>query len=206
MILLLLPAGVLAQQSTVPVTFHWTPSPTVTSEGQACAPAVAYEVYHQMDDGLIQLVATVESTVYTLQAEPGTHRIRVCGVDARDRTGYLSEWSDAYEVAEPEIPLSDELPPPVPTLAPNYPNPFNPETAIVYGVPETTNGPPRQSLEIYNIQGRRVRVLRTDPEPGWHEVRWTGQDDAGQMQPTGQYIVRYICNNRVQTTKMTMIK
>jgi len=204
--LLLLPVGVLAQQSSGTVTFAWTPSPTVNSEGQACAPAVAYDVYHQIDDGDPLLVATVEGTVYTLRAEPGKHRIRVCGVDALNRTSDFSEWSDPYEIEEPEIPQTSELPPPVSSLRPNYPNPFNPSTKIEYGVPETTNGPPRLSLEIYNIQGQRVRVLRPDPKPGWNIVVWHGKDDAGQIQPTGTYIVRYICNNRVQTTKMTMLK
>ena len=132
--LLLLPAGSLAQN--IDVVFHWAPSPLEDDNGHLYSPAVEYIVYHQRDGGQIQLVKTVTDTIASVSLEPGfTHRIRVCGVDALQRTGLLSEWSDDLYI-DPDIPQSGDEVPLIPRLKPSYPNPFNPETTITYGVPE----------------------------------------------------------------------
>jgi hypothetical protein len=202
--LLALPTSLLAED--IEVLFRWTPSPAIDEEGHFCAPAIAYEVYHQRNDGPVDLIATVTDTSYTLAAERGIrHRIRVLGVDAQQRQGQLSEWSPEVYF-EPEIEPIDEVIPKVPGLLPNFPNPFNPETSIVYGIPEATGGNVRAVLEIYNIQGRRIRSLTPNTSPGWHQKTWDGKDDSGAVQPTGQYIVRFSCNGQVKTNKMTMVK
>ena len=197
--------AVLAAQA-IDVIFQWRSSPVIDGEGGLHAPAVEYEVYHQADGGQIELVATVTDTVYTLPAQRGVrHRIRVLGVDVTHRPGELSEWSEELYF-EDEIPPTSEMVPGAPDLRPNYPNPFNPATTIVYGVPESTGGMARVSLEIYDILGRRVRVLRPSTASGWHEIQWHGVDDYGQLVPTGQYIIRFSCNGRVTTNKMTLVK
>jgi hypothetical protein len=202
--LLLLPAGSLAQN--IDVVFHWAPSPLVDEGGNIYSPAVEYMVYRQRDGGQIQLVMTVKDTTATVSLEPGfTHRIRVCGVDASQRIGLLSEWSDDLYI-DPDIPQIGDQVPIIPGLQPSYPNPFNPETTIVYGVPEGSGAGANVSLEIYNVVGHRIRTLQPVREPGWHSVKWNGTDDAGRVQPTGQYIVRFACNGQVRTTKMMMVK
>lgn len=204
LLLLLLPAGSLAQNTDV--VFHWAPSPLEGDEGEMYSPAVEYEVYHQRDGGLVHVAAVVTDTLVNLSLEPGvTHRIMVVGLDDQDRRGIFSEWSDDLYI-DPDIPETGEPVPLAPGLQPNYPNPFNPETTITYGVPEAAGSSPRLALEIYDIQGRRVRRLLPEGSPGWHSVRWDGTDDSGRVQPTGTYIVRFSCNGRVETSKMTMVK
>jgi flagellar hook assembly protein FlgD len=91
-------------------------------------------------------------------------------------------------------------------LRPNYPNPFNPETNIVYGIPPELDDESRLVLEVYDLRGERVRQLPPESGAGWHTVRWDGCDDVGSPRPSGQYLIRLACGPTVKTWKMTMVK
>lgn len=201
---LLLGAGTACAQAAQ-VTFHWAPSPTVSQAGLPLSPAVEYEVYVVRDGADPLLVATVADTVYTLSVEPGVvHRLGVRGLDAAGRASQMSVLSEAvYEELEVE---RGDAPPASGALGANYPNPFNPETRIVYGVPENLPAGTPMALEIYNLAGRRVRTMEVDETPGWHEVLWNGTDDSGRNAPTGMYVTRFACGDHVETHKMTMLK
>lgn len=197
-------AGALAQDQ--PVSFHWAPSPAFDGQGNPLSEAVGYQVWLRRDSGTPVQVATVmRDTVYTLQAEAGVvQRIRVCGFDLEGRISPFSEWSDPVYF-EDEIRGGDGVPG-AGALGGNYPNPFNPETRIRYGIPDdlATGDPVR--LEIFGIDGRRVRTFAVDRTAGWHEVTWDGTDDRGVVQSTGLYVTRLVVGARVQTGKMTMLK
>ena len=67
-------------------------------------------------------------------------------------------------------------------LEPNYPNPFNPETTIRFGVPEAAY----VRLVVYDVLGRQVRVLVEGTRAsGRHEVVF----EASNL-PSGTYLVR----------------
>jgi len=195
LLLALAPSSAVSQ--VVPVTFQWT----APRDG---APVDHYLVYAIRDDSEPDFLATRLDNNLTFDAELGI-RYRVCvrGVSLYGRIGPMSEVSDEVYFALPN--QGDSLPM-SPTLRPNYPNPFNPETTIVYGVPESDNGSSRMSLEIYSMRGKRVRSLQIDPSPGWHSVNWNGRDDYGSIQPSSNYIVRFLCNGQSQSWKMTMLK
>lgn len=193
--LALVPSSGSAQ--VVPVTFQWT-SP---ADG---APVDHYLVYASRDGREPDFVASRIDTNFVLEAEYGVrYRISVRGVSEFGLVGPMSPVSDEVFFADPN--QGDSLPS-APALRPNYPNPFNPETTIVYGVPESDDGSYRMSLDIYSVRGERVRSLRTESSAGWHSVNWDGRDDFGSVQPSGNYIVRFVCNGRSQTWKMTMLK
>ena len=82
-----------------------------------------------------------------------------------------------YEDPPPMLPDDVEL-------GQNYPNPFNPSTTIELTVRRSCH----VAVEIYNIAGRRVRIL-TDCEaaPGVLQLRWNGTNDAGRQVATGVY-------------------
>jgi parallel beta-helix repeat protein len=72
--------------------------------------------------------------------------------------------------------------------SPNYPNPFNPSTAIAYTVP-AAGGQVR--LSVYDLTGRLVRVLVDGAQPGGkHVAVWNGRDDRGQGLGSGVYFYR----------------
>ena len=187
---------------------HWSPSPLVDGDGLVRPEAVAYEVYVKRGSASEELVATVADTLFTLSAEPGVvQRVMVRAVDAQGRLSIMSPPSDPiyFEAGDNDDRGNDGLPP-VAEIRRNYPNPFNPETRIVYGVPATVSGNEAMRLEIYNVQGQLVRRLDVDPSPGWHEAVWDGKNERGSIEPTGMYLSRFSVGTMVSTNKMTMVK
>jgi len=92
----------------------------------------------------------------------------------------------------------------------NYPNPFNPNTVIKFGIyssHSSSNTPQHVKLDIYNIKGQRIRTLVNREYPsGEHSVAWNGKDDNGQVVGSGIYFCRMITGGDVMVRKMVMIK
>ena len=196
-----------AEAQNVNYDFHWNPSPEVDSQGNSLPAAVAYQVYVKRGSAPEELVATVADTLYTLSAEPGVvQRLLVRAIDASGRTSRMSPASDPIYFESFEQDRGGDEMPPVAEIRRNYPNPFNPETRIVYGVPAGVTGDEAMRLEIYNVQGQLVRRLDVDPTPGWHEAVWDGRNQSGSVEPTGMYLSRFSVGSMVSTNKMTMIK
>ncbi|MCC7261764.1 MAG: Ig-like domain repeat protein [Candidatus Latescibacteria bacterium] len=85
----------------------------------------------------------------------------------------------------------------------NYPNPFNPTTAIAYQLPEAG----RVRLTIYNALGQQVRVLVEETqEAGLHTVEWNGLDAAGQPAAGGMYFCRLEAGSQSAARKMLFLK
>ena len=199
-------AGAALGQDTVHYSFHWTPSPTQDDQGNTLMPAVGYEVWLREDASIERLIATVVGdTAYTLVAASNVvQRIRVAGFDVLGRTSVKSEWSDPV-FFESENRGAPGLPSGA-ALQGNYPNPFNPQTVIRYGVPQDVDTSAPIRLEIFTLDGRRVRSLPVNRSSGWHDVVWDGTDDRGRTLSTGMYVSRFVVGNSVSTHKMTMLK
>lgn len=192
-----------ATAQVVAMDFHWAPC-AISVDGVQKPAAAYYEVFILRGADGEAFAATVPDTVWTLDAQPDVmQRICVRGVDAQGNPSPFSEWSDPVYF---EGQGSDGLVPPAPELPPNYPNPFNPETRIVYGVPDDLGDAAVLRLEIFTVDGRRVRTFDVDRSAGWHEVTWDGRDDRGQASAAGTYITRYAAGAMVKTGKMTMVK
>ena len=90
------------------------------------------------------------------------------------------------------------------SLANNYPNPFNPQTAIVFTLPKQAV----VRLRVYDVSGRLVRALIAGEayEPGRHEVVWNGRDDAGRQAASGAYFYRLDAGESSETRRMVLIK
>ncbi len=195
-------SAAMAEQQDV--EFHWNPSPVIDEGGIIRPEAVSYEVWLREGDDLAELVATVSDTTFVFNAVSGvSQRIRVRGIDERGLKSVMSDWSDPiyFEVGGDivTVPMGARL-------KPNYPNPFNPETRIVYGVPEDIQDSDVVRLEIFTVQGYLVRTLEIDRSPGWHEVVWNGRDNRGMVTSTGMYVTRFVVGNTMETGKMTMVK
>lgn len=84
-----------------------------------------------------------------------------------------------------------------------YPNPFNPSTKFQLYV--AARG--ELSVDIYDVQGRRVRALHTGLiGAGWHTLVWDGRDDLGRGQASGVYLVRARSGGVEGVQKMTLVK
>jgi hypothetical protein len=84
------------------------------------------------------------------------------------------------------------------SLGQNFPNPFNPETTIRYGLPARSH----VELAVYNLLGERVAVLvQGEQESGFHEVRFDGTSLA-----SGVYFYRLQSVGLVQTKKLSLLR
>jgi hypothetical protein len=85
----------------------------------------------------------------------------------------------------------------------NHPNPFNPETRIVFELP--SQGQPR--LTVHNLAGALVSRLETGRmEAGRHEVRWDGTDTGGAPVASGLYLARLEFEGQVHTQRMLLVR
>jgi hypothetical protein len=85
----------------------------------------------------------------------------------------------------------------------NYPNPFNPETVIRYGLSDRA----QVVLQIFNNLGQSVRTLVNETQSaGYKAVRWDGKNNFGEPLPSGVYIYRLAAGNYVESKKMLFVK
>jgi len=84
-----------------------------------------------------------------------------------------------------------------------WPNPFNPSTTLGFSL----SAPARAVVDVYNVQGRRVRRLLNEELPaGDHRVNWDGRDGEGRAVATGVYFCRLRAGGRDAATKMLLLK
>ena len=85
-----------------------------------------------------------------------------------------------------------------------YPNPFNPESIVRY---ELKHDERVASIAVYNVMGKRVRLLRTGSHRGGeYSIRWDGFDDSGVPLSSGIYIVTLKTDNDRVAQKITLLK
>jgi hypothetical protein len=185
-------------RARMPVTIHWT----APEDG---APIYQYNVFISLDGGAFKWVGVEQDTTCELLfLEDVEYQVRVSSVSITGLEGDFSETSDVVFI--PAGTSDADAPPPVTDIRPNYPNPFNPQTTISYGVPISAGAGAKTSLSVYNLRGQRVKTFSTEQSPGWHSVIWYGDDDQGVPQASGVYYVRFQCDRDVKTWKMTMVK
>ena len=100
--------------------------------------------------------------------------------------------------------------PALPTLYPNYPNPFNADTAIRFDLPRAL----QVDLDVFDPLGQRIRSLWSGvTSAGTHTARWDGRDANGAMVGTGVYLYRLRLGDRLgeaaaerQVRRMLLVK
>lgn len=86
-------------------------------------------------------------------------------------------------------------------LSQNFPNPFNPTTAIRFTLPEVVTRH-AVSLRVYNALGQEVALLvHEELKPGSYTVRW----DASHL-PTGVYYYRLTAGSFTETKKALLLQ
>ncbi len=88
-------------------------------------------------------------------------------------------------------------------LMDNYPNPFNPTTAIKFYIPNNSN----VSIKIYDMLGKEVTTLISGPiNAGYHIIYWNGKDKFGNAAASGVYIYRLSAGSFSESKKMALLK
>jgi tetratricopeptide (TPR) repeat protein len=96
------------------------------------------------------------------------------------------------------------------SLAPNFPNPFNPATAIHYALPQAG----KVTLRIFNVLGEQVRVLVDEHKPaGQYTEVWEGKNSQGKTVASGIYLyqISYLSSELfaqtiVRSGKMSLLR
>jgi hypothetical protein len=89
------------------------------------------------------------------------------------------------------------------SLEPNYPNPFNSETAIRFALPESG----QVELAVYNVAGQKVATLaRGAHAAGTYAVKWDGVDDQHHALASGVYLLRLRAGEFTQSRSMLLLK
>jgi hypothetical protein len=100
--------------------------------------------------------------------------------------------------------------PTVYSLQNNYPNPFNPSTTIMYGLPQQSH----VTVMIYSVLGQEVATLVNEVQaPSYYRAVWNGQDKKGGQVSSGVYFFRIVAQSTdgkaqpfVQVKKMMLMK
>lgn len=88
-------------------------------------------------------------------------------------------------------------------LKQNYPNPFNPTTTIHYEVAKQAT----VEITVFNILGQKKKTLvNRVQERGVYKIQWNGDDDKGQMVPSGVYMLQMKTDNFLDTRKMLLLR
>jgi hypothetical protein len=89
------------------------------------------------------------------------------------------------------------------SLRGNFPNPFNPTTAILYTLQRTSD----VRIDIFNIQGQRVTSMQLPAQnAGFHTVTWDGTDRMRQKVGSGVYFYRVRVGDEAEVRKMVLLK
>jgi hypothetical protein len=85
----------------------------------------------------------------------------------------------------------------------NFPNPFNPTTAIAYEIAEDA----RVTLSVYNILGQEVaKIFDSQRSAGYYEISWNGSSLASGTYFYQMQILERSGNQQVFRNKMMLIK
>lgn len=110
--------------------------------------------------------------------------------------GPISLYLNGVADDAPVIPLKT-------SLQQVYPNPFNPNTTITFGLAKPSN----VNLIIYNGKGEIVRNLFTGyKNAGTFRMRWDGNNDNGIPMTSGVYFVKMNAGQNHSSQKLVLLK
>ncbi len=85
----------------------------------------------------------------------------------------------------------------------NYPNPFNPETTIVFNIKKAG----QVKIDIFNIKGQMITSLSDRFFfAGQHKIVWTGEDSNNEAVPSGIYLIRLSTASEKINHKVILLK
>ena len=85
----------------------------------------------------------------------------------------------------------------------NFPNPFNSNTIISYGISEDAY----VILTIYDLMGREIlQLVNSSQSIGNKSVKWNGLNKNGEPLSAGVYIYKIQAGNFIDTKKMILLK
>ena len=124
-------------------------------------------------------------------------------IGAKIHSGGTLWWEDSFLLNIETLDISEDNIPTAYSLKSAYPNPFNPVTAIEYGLPIKEF----VSIHIYDLMGRKIKTLINKiMDPGYRTIRWDATNDLGKSVSAGMYIYTIHAGDFRQTKKVVLLK
>lgn len=127
---------------------------------------------------------------------------RFAGIESQYHNDLMADMLEFFDTGTLDV--EDEVAVPLAfSLEHNYPNPFNPSTAIQFALPKSSH----VKMTVYNSAGQLVRTLiDKDMSAAHHTVRWDGTNDGGQSVSSGVYFYRIEADSYDNTKRMMLLK
>jgi len=120
--------------------------------------------------------------------------------DSRNEIIASDIWAKVLDFGNPDVTSVSNIShqPKVFSLSQNFPNPFNPTTAIGYQLSAIS----QIDLSIYNVLGQKIKTLVSEKQPaGNYQVEWDASSVA-----SGVYIYRLQAEGMILNKKMLLLK
>ena len=148
-----------------------------------------------------------EHGVYTIMATPNSRKIaipiQIIGKNAQVSVSYKGMDTNGELHGQMTRSKNIENLPDDFVLYANYPNPFNPQTRIDFGLPVTGH----VNLKIYDIMGREVVTLLNETiSAGYKSILWNATNKSGQPVSAGMYFYALQVKDFMQIKKMVLLK
>jgi len=160
---------------------------------------LGYIIYK--DGQFLDMLSASDSTVYhdpTVLTEETTYTVTTLYETGESPFSNEVTISPVVANEDPSVIVSNRT-----GLESVYPNPFNPQTSIVYDV--KSRGTVR--LEIMNIRGQKVKTLYSgEMNPGRYTASWQGTNELGHMVSSGVYFVKFSSDGHHDTRKIILLK
>jgi aminopeptidase N len=146
----------------------------------------------------IRLSAGLRDTSFVLFHETNDQEFSFTTAFHPDRLEVDPDQWILREIVDPDPGL-----PSVAQLEPNYPNPFNAGTTIIFRLPQRSG----TTLTVHNTIGQTVAILVQEVrEAGSHTVQWSGTDDRGLPLASGLYYARLSTGSSTVTRPLIHLK
>jgi parallel beta-helix repeat protein len=143
------------------------------------------------------IIATAYFSVIGSETGFAMQRMIARNIDNSD-IGILNNPSAPTEIEDIIVPVPQNY-----VLGNNYPNPFNPNTTISFGMKEAGY----VKVTVFNSRGQVVRTLvAAKKDAGYNQVVWNGRDDKNHALASGMYFYRMEANGFAETKKALLMK
>ena len=91
-------------------------------------------------------------------------------------------WVDDFTIHIETLGIGDDNVPAFYSLSEAYPNPFNPDTRIKYGLAQEGH----VSFMVHDLADRKVKTLvSSEKDAGFHSIRWAATNNFGESESAG---------------------
>jgi len=183
-------------------------SPAIGSDGTIYVGSWDKKLYAVNPDGTKKWEFVTGSNVYSPAVGSDDHRLYALyggskGLAASSWPKFHANNQNTGLVAVPNSVKAETQLPSEFTLLSNFPNPFNPGTAIRFCLPRSCH----PDIFICTVTGRRVKTLVNQTrDAGWHTVQWNGKNDSGWPAESGVYFCVLKSETHRASVKMVLMR